>query len=134
MHPLEEKTVLVVEDEVGLRELFRSALTVGGYNVVAVEDGIHALHWIEEHRPPDCIVLDLMLPRLHGRDVAQELRDDARTHRVPIVIVTGTDARDLRDGDFEFLLRKPIEPDSLVATVDGCINRSRGTSTGRGRP
>jgi CheY-like chemotaxis protein len=79
--------VLVVEDDPALRELYRSTLTLAGYSVVAVEDGIDALRRVERRRP-DALVLDLALPRKSGRDVKRELRSNPETRDIPIVIVS----------------------------------------------
>ena len=119
-------SVLVIEDDAGLRELYRSSLRTAGYSVTAVEDGVSALHILEGH-VPDVIVLDLMLPRLGGRDVHRELKSNPATSRVPIVVVTGTDARDLNPTDFIKVLRKPIHLDALVRAVDDAVR-------GFGRP
>jgi len=84
--------VLIVEDDHTLRSLFRSALVVAGYSITAVEDGADALRLIERGALPAVIVLDLMLPRVSGRDVAAELRSKAATRDIPIVVVTRTEA------------------------------------------
>ena len=104
---LTEQYVLVVEDDCGLRELYRAALRSAGYRVVAVDDGIPALRNVEARRP-SAVVLDLGLPRLGGRDVQRELRSHPDTHTIPIVIVSGNDVSDLNPNDFGCVLRKPI--------------------------
>lgn len=88
-------TLLVVEDDHALRELYRATLLAFGYAVVAVEDGVDALRYVDG-QIPSLIVLDLALPRLGGRDVQRELASRAETRDIPIVVVTGTDMRDLR--------------------------------------
>lgn len=119
-----KKTVLIVEDDRALRELYRSVLRQAGYEVGAVEDGTDALHRIE-HWTPDVVVLDLALPRLDGRDFRHELRSRPATRDVPIIIVTGTDTSDLDRKDFVAILPKPIEADTLVAAVDAAIRGVR---------
>jgi CheY-like chemotaxis protein len=109
-------TVLIVEDDHGLRELYRITLMGAGYTVVAVEDGVDALRYIEGHTP-NLVLLDLQLPRLDGRDVQRELAAHPETSGIPIVVVTGSDTRDLRRSDFSALLKKPVNPDSLLATI-----------------
>jgi DNA-binding response OmpR family regulator len=120
-------TVLVVEDDRAMRELFRQVLVSAGYAVVAVEDGIDALRSIERE-VPHVVVLDLGLPRLGGRDVQRELTAHAETSRIPIVVVTGSDVSDLSSADFACVLRKPISPDALVAAVDTCLRQPRARS------
>jgi CheY-like chemotaxis protein len=110
-------TILVVEDDRTLRQIYRAALTVAGYAVVAVEDGIDALKCVEQ-APPGMIVLDLALPRLSGHDVRRELASRAETRHLPILVVTGTDTRNLHLADFYDVLTKPVDADTLVAAVD----------------
>ena len=118
------KTVLVVEDDSSLRELYRSALVSAGYAVVAVEDGIDALRRVERETP-HAVVLDMALPRLGGRDVQRELRARPETSGIPIVVVSGTDVSDLKESDFATVLKKPIHPEAVVYAVDKCFRRAQ---------
>jgi DNA-binding response OmpR family regulator len=115
-------TVLLVEDDRSLRELYRAALTSAGFAVVAVEDGLDALRRVE-HTAPQAVVLDLALPRLDGRDVSRELRSRSSTRHIPIVVVSGTDTRDLNPADFACVLQKPIDPEAVVFAVERSLRR-----------
>ena len=112
--------VLIVEDDAALRGLYRLALRAAGYDVIAVEDGLDALRQVEQV-VPNAVVLDLELPRLSGRDVQRELASRADTAAVPVVVVTGTDTRDLDEADFACILRKPIHPEVLVYAIENCL-------------
>lgn len=113
--------ILVVEDNADLRRLFRTALSLAGYIVDEAADGIDALGIIED-RPPDLVVLDLTLRSLDGQSVQQELAAHAVTRDIPIVIVTGSN-REVSGVNVTCVLRKPVMPDQLVATVRHCIVR-----------
>ncbi len=113
--------VLVVEDDPELRELYRSTLTSAGYPVVAVEDGLDALRRIFTGEIPRAVVLDMALPRLGGRGVHQELASHPATRHIPIVVVSGTDTRDLDPDDFACMLRKPIAPQELLEALESCL-------------
>jgi DNA-binding response OmpR family regulator len=121
---LRRSTVLVVEDDPNLRDLYRMALTSAGYVVVAVEDGLDALRRLDD-RAPNAVVLDLALPRVGGRDVHREMRARPHTRNVPVVIVSGTDVDDLNPADFASVLRKPALPDAVVAAVDWSLRKVR---------
>ena len=123
--PAQTIVVLVVEDDRQAREMFRSALRAEGYNVVAVGDGIDALSYLETHNLPAAVVLDLGLPRLHGRDVLLEMTAQGLTDNVPVIVVTGESHPLVNELHFACVLRKPICPDELIASVRGCIERSR---------
>jgi DNA-binding response OmpR family regulator len=113
------KRILVVEDDADLRRLFRTALSIAGYEVDDAPDGIDALRIIES-RVPDLVVLDLMLRALDGRSVQQELAAHAITRNIPIVIVTGS-SLEISGVNVSCVLRKPVTPDQLVETVRHCI-------------
>jgi CheY-like chemotaxis protein len=114
--------VLLVEDDAATRDLFRFAFRNAGFLVTAVEDGLDALRRIESD-PPDVVVLDIALPRLGGRDVLRELRANPQTRGLPVVIVTGTDVTDLNERAGVPVMRKPVDPEELVTTVETLVRR-----------
>lgn len=116
--------MLVVEDDPTLRESFRSTLTIAGYSVTAVEDGLNALRLVDQGTVPSAIVLDIGLPRLGGYDLKREFHAHVETRHIPIVVVTGSDV-DIDEREFACVLRKPIHPDALVDAVAKCL---RGTA------
>ena len=112
--------VLIVEDDAALRALYRASLQLEGYAVIAVEDGLDALRYIDTNAP-SAIVLDLDLPRLGGRDVQRELTASMDTNGIPIIIVTGGDTSDLNPKDFACILRKPLDVEAMASAVRRCL-------------
>jgi CheY-like chemotaxis protein len=112
--------VLVVEDDADLRRMFRTALNFEGYEVLEVGDGLDALRLLAEN-DLDLVVLDLGLPLISGHVVLQDVAARAHTHDVPVVVVvTGTPGpHNLPQASC--VLRKPVTPDRLLATVRRCI-------------
>jgi DNA-binding response OmpR family regulator len=115
--------VLIVEDDPELRTLYRTALSLAGYAVLAVGDGVDALRHIDTDRP-DIVVLDMGLPLLGGHDVSLEVKSHVETSTIPIVVVTG-DARGLNTSEYACVLQKPIDLDTLVRTVERCLREAR---------
>ena len=120
--PAQADVILVVEDDLPTRKLFRAALRAEGYAVVTAGDGIDALTYLETHTP-SAVVLDLGLPRLHGRDVLDEMASDGLTQQIPIIVVTGERIDHLDTSQFACVVQKPVSPDELVATVRQCLTR-----------
>lgn len=118
----EGKTILVVEDDAALRGLFMTALRTAGFTVREAPNGYEAIHSVDKHRP-DLIVLDLLLPGFGGLGVQREITDRAATKHIPIVIVTGS-TRELDHLSVACVLRKPVDPEELVATVQRCLDES----------
>ncbi len=111
--------MLVVEDDFALRRMYRTALALAGFEVIEADDGLSALHVLEQ-RKADIVVLDLMLPKLDGLTVQQEIAAQAQTRDIPIVIVTGS-SLPLDDVNVPCILRKPVPPDDLVVAVRRCL-------------
>jgi CheY-like chemotaxis protein len=122
--PKKKATVLIVEDDNALREIYRVTVMSAGYAVVAVEDGIDALRYVEANTP-DLVLLDLGLPRLDGRDVQRELASHPETRSIPIVVVTGRDTSDLPLSDFSGCLKKPVGTDTLLGAVEHALSAAR---------
>jgi DNA-binding response OmpR family regulator len=116
---MRRQRILIVEDDADLRRLFRTALTIAGFDVEEAGDGFEALRLVD-NRPPDLVVLDLILRALDGVSVQQELASRALTSRIPIVIVTGSQL-DTGALDVACVLRKPISPEELVRSVRKCL-------------
>lgn len=88
---VDRTTILIVEDDRELRDLYRGSLSAAGYMPIAVADGLDALRCIEQDTIPDAIVLDIGLPRVSGHDVHREIAANPATSHIPIVIVTGAE-------------------------------------------
>jgi DNA-binding response OmpR family regulator len=116
--------ILVVEDEPQLRALLRLYLERDGYAVTEAGDGAAALAAYDEHGA-DLVILDLMLPRMQGETVLEELRDRGD---VPILITSAkrTDAdriAGLRLGADDYL-GKPFNPHEVTARVAAILRRA----------
>ena len=92
-------TILVVEDEMSISEVLATALEDDGYRVLTARDGRDALELVQR-RPPDVILLDLMLPHIDGRQFIRQCRDRSMTTNIPIIVVSAV--RDApQDADIE---------------------------------
>ncbi|MCO6453060.1 MAG: response regulator transcription factor [Caldilineales bacterium] len=122
--------ILVVDDEMRIVHLVRTYLEGAGYEVVVAYDGAEALH-IFRNEQPDLVVLDLMLPKMDGLDVAREMR---RSGNIPIIILTArADETDrlvgLELGADDYVV-KPFSPRELVARVRAVLRRTSPVDAG----
>src|SRR3954469_19953647 len=108
--------VLIVEDNEQLRQLYRTALTLAGYDVSEADDGLDALIHMDRSIP-DLIVL--MLPTIDGLAVLQEISAQALMRRMPVVVIGSSDA--LNHIDVACLLHKPVSAYDLVKVVRTCL-------------
>lgn len=120
--------ILVVDDDPDVSLFVEINLRDAGFGVELAADGIQALEKTRETEP-DLLVLDIMMPRLDGLEVAERLRSDHRTRHIPIIMLTGkaTSADrvlGLTAGADDYVI-KPFDPVELVARVKGLLNRTR---------
>ena len=115
--------ILVVEDNVDLRTLYRMALRAAGFQVTQAADGLTALRAVEADQP-DLIVLDLGLPLISGFDVQREIKQIQVRH-IPVVVVTALPPERTRGLKVATVLHKPVMPDALVRTVCDCLAAAR---------
>ena len=118
-----KKTVLVVDDEPTIREYLRQELEPEGYHVQEAENGLDAISKAKELMP-DLVILDVMMPLMNGFDAAAVLKNDPKTMKIPIVILSIIEdlERGYRIGINRYL-KKPIEPDVLLNEVASLVSR-----------
>ena len=113
------RTVLIVEDNADLRELYGYWLRWEGFDVVHAPDGTVALALLDTCTP-DVVLLDLHLVTLDGWSVLQEIADNARTCRIPVVVVTGSPVEQPPTTAVS-VLRKPVNQRQLLSAVRAAL-------------
>jgi phosphate regulon transcriptional regulator PhoB len=121
------KNVLIVDDEPDLVELVSYNLKKEGFQVATAPDGAVALEKARK-KNFDLIILDLMLPGIQGIELCRILRNDPKTERVPIIMLTakGDEAdriKGLETGADDYMA-KPFSPRELIARVKAVLRRS----------
>jgi two-component system phosphate regulon response regulator PhoB len=121
------QTVLVIDDERDLIDLVRYNLEKAGFDVIGATKAEAGLE-IAKLNSPDLVVLDIMMPGQDGLEVCRQLRSDARTARVPIIMLTAKASEADRVVGLEIgaddYLAKPFSPRELVARVRALLRRN----------
>jgi len=122
------ETILVIEDETDVSDLIRYHLKKAKYRVLNATDGLQGYTMATEERP-DAVVLDVMLPKLNGFEVAKKLRADSRTESIPILILSAKGESESRIKGLELgaddYLSKPFSPRELVLRMQALLRRKR---------
>ena len=126
---MEGLKILVVDDESRMRKLVKDFLVKNNYTVVEAQDGEEAVDVFMSTKDISLIILDVMMPKLDGYGVAEEIR---KVSDVPIIMLTAkSDERDELKG-FELgvdeYITKPFSPKILVARVEAVLRRSNAVS------
>ena len=123
--------VLVVDDEAEIRKLLRRLLEGKGLRVIEADRGLLALRMVKEH-VPDVIILDAMLPELHGFDIARRIKGSKLYGAIPIVMISAVYrgwriAQDLKESyGIEEYVEKPFRLADVLAAVQRALARKAG--------
>ena len=124
MDPLEpepmaipRKTILLVEDDLDIRDVVQEVLEEQGHDVVPARTGRQALEFLalDSQSPPDIVILDLMMPIMTGWQVLETIRRSPQLADIPVVVVTA--ATQDRPLGAQAFLRKPFDIRELLETI-----------------
>ena len=114
------KKILVIEDELPVRENLVDLLEAEDFEVAATENGITGVLWAEENLP-DLIICDVMMPAVSGHDVLYELRQNPMTETIPFIFLTAmADKNDIRQGmelGADDYLTKPFTREEVLGAI-----------------
>jgi len=117
---MEQRTILLIEDNEYNRKIVRRLLSRSSYRLLEAVDGEAGVAAALEERP-DLILMDVQLPKMSGLDATRLLRADTRTKHIPIVVITSFALSGDREGAAEAgaaaYLAKPYSPAELLALV-----------------
>lgn len=121
------KTVLVIEDHPGDRDIYGKILWYNGFHVLFAEDGEAGL-LLAQQRHPDLVLLDLELPRMHGLELCSRLKQDNATADIPVVALTGRRLKEFGGNanvlGYAYFLEKPVSPLRVLNIVERLIGRA----------
>jgi CheY-like chemotaxis protein len=120
------RSILVVEDDDATRRLMVRALRTA-YTVYEAADGEEAAHMLDLHGSVDCVISDIMMPKLTGAGLAQKIKNDPRLASVPVVFVTAKQGMgEVVEGvklSPRYTLRKPFKLKDLLDKVAAIIEK-----------
>ena len=122
------ETILVVDDDPDIARFVEVNLRSAGYDVAVAGDGEEALDKAQ-HIRPDLVLLDVMMPRIDGFEVAQRLRRNPQTANTSIIMLTAKalsadKVTGLQSGADDYII-KPFDPIELLARVKGTLRRAK---------
>lgn len=136
-HHRQRKHILIAEDDPDIGNLLQYLLQRDGLQTTAVADGREALDRMFELKP-DLLLLDLMLPSLHGFEVCRLLKSAPALCRIPVVILTALASTEDRLKGFKMgvsdYLTKPFHPNELVRRVGWALDGSGKPDRGQSLP
>ena len=121
-------TILVADDDLGVRLSISDYLETTGYSVISAENGKVALEMVEEYRP-HLIVTDIMMPQMDGYEFVRQVRQRPASRLTPVIFLTSRGSKEERIIGYQmgcdFYLPKPFDMDELKAMVRNLLERSQ---------
>ena len=119
-------TILLIDDEASVRKTVGRRLEQQGYRVLAADGGEEGLR-LAQAQHPDLVLLDIMMPKMKGRDVCARLKADAATADIPVIFLTALGLADhiqagMALGAEDYIV-KPFEPAELKERIMVCLAR-----------
>lgn len=118
---MSKPTILIVDDEPDVVNLWQRALVMEGFQVIPAFDGISAID-IAEAEKPDLVLLDIMMPMMSGFEACRLLKNNPQTQDIPVLCVTSAQnpevRRNVENAGAQGLLIKPFTTKELVAQIN----------------
>jgi len=122
-------TILLIEDEAALLNLYKQVLSDAGFNVIAVAEGEIGFDTILDSNW-DLLLLDIMLPKKDGLEILKELKDYDDWKKGKVIMMTNLNSEDIINNAFSlgadgYLIKSEVQPDKLLEEVNGFLSKKK---------
>ena len=118
----DKKLVLIVDDEADIRDGVARWLSATGFETIVAGDGVEGLESALANKP-DIILLDVLMPRKDGMETLRDLRANAATYEIPVIMLSAhlRDEQQALDAGARFFVHKPYDGKKLIQTVKATV-------------
>lgn len=121
------KSILLVDDDITLREMYAERLKAEGFLVNTAKDGEEALQMATENHP-NIILLDIMMPKINGLDVLKKLKEQTETKNIPVIVLTALiqdreRMESVTRGADDYIVKSETMPGEVIAKVHALIDK-----------
>jgi two-component system phosphate regulon response regulator PhoB len=128
---MKNERILIVDDEIAIREMISIALDLAGFDCIEAEDALQAHHKIVDERP-SLVLLDWMLPGMTGVELCRRLKRDETLNEIPVIMLTARGDEDHKiqglDSGADDYITKPFSTRELVSRIKAVLRRSSALS------
>jgi len=120
------RKILIVEDDVFIRDIYHVKFSQEGFDVTLAEDGVKAVE-ILKTLVPDIILLDIIMPYMNGMEVLKKIKADDRLKTIPIIMLTNISEKEkvtegIEYGVNDYLIKSHFTPSEVVHKVNALLN------------
>jgi DNA-binding response OmpR family regulator len=128
IHKTHKETILIIEDQAGFRRIYQDVLEGDGYKVLLAEDGENGWQLAKSEKP-ELILLDLVLPKLHGLEVLKNVRADAETKDIPVIILSVLGEKKdiqkgLESGANDYAIKGYVSPREIMSKIRALLAKT----------
>lgn len=121
------KRILFIEDEAALQKTFGDILKSEGFEVISALDGETGLNLVKKENP-DLVLLDLILPKIHGLDVLKEMKQNENTKNIPVIVLTNVESieeidKALELGATTYLVKSNYSLEDVIAKIKKALEK-----------
>lgn len=121
----EKKKILLVEDDVFIRDIYYTKFSQEGFDVTTADNGLEALKKLEE-MVPDVMLLDIVMPYMDGIEVLKEMKENEDWKKIPVIMLTNISEKDrltetMQQGIDGYLIKSHFTPSEVVAKVHALL-------------
>ncbi len=122
---MDQKTILIVDDDITLREMYVERLRAEGFVVDSARDGEEAITRAKTGKP-NIILLDIMMPKINGLDVLKMLKSDDETKDIPVLLLTALiqdidKAKGLTSGADDYIVKSETMPGEVIEKIKNTL-------------
>ncbi len=121
------KTILLVDDDLTLREMYEERMKAEGFNIIQATNGEEALKKAAESKP-DIILLDIMMPKVNGFDVLKELKSNPELKEIPVIVLTALiqdvdRVQGKKLGAADYIVKSETMPGEVISKIKNAIGQ-----------
>ena len=124
---MDEVTVLVIDDDPVILQLLQVNFELEGFRVLVASDGEEGLRKAREYHP-DVIISDIMMPRVDGLELLNELKNDVETQDLPVILLSAkaqkSEIQQGLDMGADDYVTKPFDPLKLIERLNAAVNKA----------
>lgn len=120
---MEKQTIMVIEDDAFVMDIYQTKLSVEGFDVIGAENGMEALKKLEGGEcHPDLILLDILMPYVNGLEVLEKIKKDERLNKIPIILLTNLSQKEeigqgIGLGANDYLIKSHFTPSEVLEKI-----------------
>lgn len=119
------KTIMIVEDDAFVMDIYRTKLTQEGFDVTEAVNGLEAIKKLKDGKP-DLILLDIVMPYMDGLDVLKKIKESKELKDIPVILLTNLSQKEevnqgLSLGAKDYLIKSHFTPSEVLAKIKSLI-------------